>query len=506
MTKTTDPANEQLEQYKKATPRTTVLTTSTGAPISNKTNVLTVGPRGPMLMQDVVYMDEMAHFDRERIPERVVHAKGAGAHGYFEVTHNITKYCRAEIFSSIGKQTPCFVRFSTVGGESGSADTVRDPRGFAIKFYTEEGNWDLVGNNTPIFFIRDPIQFPNFIHTQKRNPQTHLKDANMMWDFWGLRPESTHQVMFLMSDRGTPDGYRFMNGYGSHTFKLVNSDGKAVYCKFHLKPKEVRNLTAAEAGRLAGEDPDYAIRDLYNAIERGDYPQWTFYIQVMTFEQAERWPMNPFDVTKVWPHGEFPLIPVGKLILNKNPKNYFAEVEQSAFCPAHVVPGIEFSPDKMLQGRLFSYTDTHFYRLGTNYNQLPINCPYRARAHNTQRDGTATFDNQGNAPNYFPNSFNGGMECPRAVESRWSAAGDVERHESINDDNFDQPREFWTKVLNNAERERLVENIFHTMKDCLPHIQDRAIENFRKVHSDFGGRLRQMVDAYNAQKGYRPRI
>ncbi|KAK5968441.1 Catalase [Trichostrongylus colubriformis] len=506
MPKSSEPSDKQLENYKRGQPKPKRLTTSNGAPIGNKTNVLTVGPRGPMLMQDVVFMDEMAHFDRERIPERVVHAKGGGAHGIFEVTHDITKYCKADIFSKIGKQTPCFVRFSTVGGESGSADTARDPRGFAVKFYTEEGNWDIVGNNTPIFFIRDPIQFPNFIHTQKRNPQTHLKDMDMMWDFWGLRPESTHQVMFLMSDRGTPDGFRFMNGYGSHTFKLVNAEGDPVYCKFHFKAQKIKNLSAEDAGRLAGEDPDYAIRDLYNAIEKGDYPQWRLCIQVMTFEEAEKWSMNPFDVTKVWPHGEFPLIPVGTMTLNRNPKNYFAEVEQSAFSPAHVVPGIEFSPDKMLQGRLFSYTDTHFHRLGPNYNQLPINCPYRARAHNTQRDGVACYDNQGNAPNYFPNSFNGGVECPRSKESEWSVTGDVARHESIDEDNFEQPRQFWEKVLNDDERDRLVENIFSTMKDCKTFIQDRAIQNFAKVHPDFGNKLREKVDAYNSGKRARPHI
>ena len=281
-----------------------------------------------------------------------------------------------------------FIRFSSVGGERGSADTVRDPRGFAMKFYTEEGNWDLVGNNTPIFFIRDPFLFPNFIHTQKRNPVTHLKDPEMMWDFWTLRPEALHQVMFLFSDRGIPDGFRHMNGYGSHTFKLVNKEGKAVYCKFHAKTSQgIKNLPLEKAQKLASDDPDYALRDLHNAIANGDFPQWDFFIQVMTFDQAAHFPWNPFDLTKVWPHKEHPLIPVGRIVLNRNPQNYFAEVEQAAFAPSRVVPGVEFSPDKMLQGRLFSYPDTQFHRLGPNFMKLPINCPFRTHVRNYQVDG-----------------------------------------------------------------------------------------------------------------------
>jgi len=346
--------------------------------VGDKTNSLTVGSRGPILLQDHVLIDELAHFDRERIPERVVHAKGAGAFGYFEVTHDISKYCKAAVFGQVGKQTPIAVRFSTVGGESGSADTARDPRGFAVKFYTEEGNWDLVGNNTPIFFIRDPILFPSFIHTQKRNPQTHLKDPDAFWDFITLRPESSHQVSFLFSDRGTPQGYRHMNGYGSHTFKMVNAQDDPVYVKFHYKTNQgIKCFDRQQADNMSRDDPDFAIRDLYNAIAEGDFPSYTMFIQVMTFQEAEQFPFNPFDLTKVWSHADFPLIPVGKLVLNKNPKNYFAEVEQLAFSPAHLVPGIEPSPDKMLQGRLFSYSDTHRHRLGANYLQIPVNCPYR---------------------------------------------------------------------------------------------------------------------------------
>ncbi|CAD6194026.1 unnamed protein product [Caenorhabditis auriculariae] len=494
------PSDKQLENYKANNPRPPVLTTSNGAPIYSKTAVLTAGRRGPMLMQDVVYMDEMAHFDRERIPERVVHAKGAGAHGYFEVTHDISKYCKADLFSKVGKQTPLLIRFSTVGGESGSADTARDPRGFAVKFYTEEGNWDLVGNNTPIFFIRDPIHFPNFIHTQKRNPATHLKDPNMIFDFWLHRPEAMHQIMFLFSDRGTPDGYRFMNGYGSHTFKMVNKDGKPVYVKFHFKTQQgIKNLGSERAEQLAGSDPDYSIRDLFNSIEKGEYPVWKLFIQVMTFEQAEKWEFNPFDLTKVWPHGDYPLIEVGKMVLNRNPRNYFAEVEQAAFCPAHVVPGIEFSPDKMLQGRLFSYTDTHFHRLGPNYIQLPVNCPFRSRAHNTQRDGLMAYENHGGTPNYHPNSFNGPREHKGVKDTVFSVSGDVDRFETADDNNYDQPRAFWLKVLDAGHRERLCQNFAAPLSACYDFIQDGMVEHFKKVHPDFGKRIRELLDEHKVK-------
>jgi len=472
------------------------LTTTSGAPVGNKSDVLTVGPRGPMLLQDVVFLDEMAHFDRERIPERVVHAKGAGAYGYFEVTHDITFYSKACIFSQIGKRTPMFIRFSTVGGESGSADTARDPRGFAMKFYTEQGNFDLVGNNTPIFFIRDPYLFPNFIHTQKRNPATHMKDANMFWDFLSLRPESAHQVMFLFSDRGTPDGFRHMNGYGSHTFKFVNDKNEAVYCKFHIKTDQgIKNLPTQQAGDLAGKDPDYSLRDLFNSIEQGDFPSWTFYVQIMTFAEAEFFPFNPFDLTKIWPHQQFPLIPVGKIVLNRNPRNYFAEVEQSAFCPAHLIPGVEPSPDKMLQGRLFSYTDTHFHRLGKNYLQIPVNCPYRARVANYTRDGFATVtDGQGGAPNYHPNSFNGPVEHRPSLEHRFHASGDVARYNSHDDDNFTQPGSFWRKVLDESARQRLVENIAGHLKDAKDFIRERTVKMFAQVDPEFGKRLQKQLD------------
>lgn len=486
-----DPAANQLPDYKKQTRDMERLTLADGSPVGDKLASLTAGPRGPLLLTDVALVEELAHFDRERIPERVVHAKGAGAFGYLEVTHDISKYCMAKLFNQIGKKTPLAIRFSTVGGESGSADTARDPRGFAVKFYTEDGNWDLVGNNTPIFFVRDPILFPSFIHTQKRNPATHLKDPNMVWDFFTLRPESTHQAMFLFSDRGTPDGYRFMNGYGSHTFKLINAKGEAVYCKFHLKSGQgIKNLPVDKAAKISGDDPDYSIRDLYNAINKGDYPKWNFFIQVMTFEQAEKHRFNPFDITKVWSHKEFPLIPVGRVVLDRNPTNYFAEVEQLAFAPSHLVPGIQPSPDKMLQGRIFSYADTHRHRLGPNYQMIPVNCPYRSAVRNYQRDGPMNVTaNQGGAPNYYPNSFSGPEQTPAVEPPAYKIAGDVARYNTGDDDNFTQPGIFWREVLNNEERERLVSNIAGHLKDAADFIQERAVKNFCQVDADFGRRV-----------------
>lgn len=490
-----DKATNQLKDFKAKHKAGTTLTTGAGAPISDKLNSLTAGPRGPLLLQDHVFIDEIAHFDRERIPERVVHAKGAGAFGYFEVTHDISKYCKAAVFAKIGQKTPIAVRYSTVGGESGSADTARDPRGFAVKFYTEEGNWDLVGNNTPIFFIRDPLLFPSFIHTQKRNPVTHLKDPDMFWDFISLRPETTHQVSFLFSDRGTPDGYRKMNGYGSHTFKLVNKDNEAVYCKFHYKSKQgVSCFTRQAADDMARDDPDYATRDLFNAISDGNYPKYQLSIQVMTFEQAETWQFNPFDLTKVWPHTEFPLFPVGDLVFNRNPTNYFAEVEQIAFSPAHLVPGIEPSPDKMLQGRLFSYNDTHRHRLGANFHQLPVNCPFKTRATNYQRDGPMAVDaGNGELPNYFPNSFSGPEPDRKWNDHMFKVTGEVARWNSEDEDNFTQVGIFWNKVLTEKERGRLVDNIASHLCNAQQFIQERAIANFEAADPEYGRRIRELI-------------
>jgi len=385
------------------------LTGSFGTPVDDDQNTMTAGEHGPALLQDVHLVEKLAHFDRERIPERVVHAKGAGAHGYFEVTHDVTKYTRAAFLSEVGKRTEVFARFSTVGGEKGSADSERDPRGFAVKFYTEEGNYDFVGNNTPVFFIRDPLKFPDFIHTQKRHPAKNTKDPDMFWDFLSLTPESAHQVTILFSDRGTPRSYRHINGYSGHTFMWYNAGGEYYWVKIHFKTDQgIQNLTRQEATRLAGEDPDYATRDLYQAIERGEYPSWSVYAQIMTPEQVRRYRFDSFDITKVWRHADAPLNPVGRMVLDRNPVNYFAEVEQSAFSPGNLVPGIGPSPDKMLQGRLFSYHDTHRHRLGPNYHLLPINAPRAAPMTSYQRDGAMRVDDGGGAgPNYYPNTFGG---------------------------------------------------------------------------------------------------
>jgi len=500
MSEKRNPAADQLTDYannvKPFVGGQRFATDSNGTPIDNLTNTQTAGPRGPVVLQDFNLLDHTSAFDRERIPERVVHAKGAGAFGYLEVTHDITEYTKAKLFEKIGKRTPVAFRGSTVGGESGSADTARDPRGFAVKFYTEEGNWDLVGNNTPIFFIRDPVFFPSFIHTQKRNPQTHLKDPDMFWDFISLRPETTHQVSFLFSDRGTPDGYRHMNGYGSHTFKLVNKQGVGNWVKFHFKTdQKIKNLSTEKAGELSGSDPDYSIRDLYNSIATGNFPSWSLYIQVMTMQQAEKFTaFNPFDLTKTWPQKEFPLIPVGKMVLDTNPKNYFAEVEQLAFAPSHMVPGVEPSPDKMLQGRLFSYADTHRHRLGVNYKQIPVNCPYNSRVQNYQRDGPARVDgNQLGAPNYFPNSFGGAQPDPSVAWGKQVVSGEVDRYPTDDDDNFSQAGIFYNKVLDTAARDRLTSNIAGHMCAASPFIQKRAIANFAKADPHFGKSIEEKI-------------
>ena len=474
------------------------LTTASGSPYTDNQDSMTAGPRGPILLQDFVLHEKMAHFNRERIPERAVHAKGSGAYGTFTVTNDLSRYTRAKIFNKIGKQTKIFLRFSTVGGEKGSADAERDPRGFALKFYTEDGNWDLVGNNTPVFFVKDPKKFGDFIHTQKRDPFTNCKSPTMMWDFWSLNPESLHQVMILMSDRGTPFSYRHMHGFGSHTFSLVNERNESVFVKFHFKTAQgIRNFDNTSAAEMKGQDADWAQRDLLESILKGDFPRWDLKIQVMTPAEAKTFRWNPFDITKVWPQAEFPLIDVGTLELNENPDNYFANVEQAAFAPAHIVDGIGYSPDKMLQGRLLSYPDAHRYRLGANYEQIPVNrCPYMVA--NYQRDGQMRVDgNGGNAPNYFPNSFDNIVideaykEPAEQLES--SIAAWYDRNAPGENDHYTQPGTLFNRVMTEAEKQATVDNIVGAMsgisgpkRDLIIH---RQLCHFFRASIDLGSRV-----------------
>jgi catalase len=466
------------------------MTSDAGRPVGDNQNSMTVGPRGPIVGDDFLLFEKMAHFNRERIPERVVHAKGSGAYGTFTVTSTeITQYSSAKLFEKVGKQTPMLIRFSTVGGEKGSADTERDPRGFAVKFYTEEGNWDMVGNNTPVFFVRDPLKFGDFIHTQKRNPQTNLKDATMMWDFWSLSPESLHQVTILMSDRGTPVGYRYMNGYSSHTFSLYNDQGELFYCKWHFKTKQgIKNFTAQQANEMRGIDPDFSQRDLFDAIEKGDFPAWDVKVQVMSEKDSQTYHINPFDLTKVWPHADYPLIEVGTMELNRNPENYFAEIEQAAFEPRNVVPGMGFSPDKMLQARLISYPDAHRYRIGGKYQSLPVNmpkCPFATY----NRDGLmALGDNGGSSPNYEPNSFGGPKQNPRYTErpidlhnatvARWD-------HREHDGDYYTQAGNLF-RMLDAGAKKRLCENIASTLSTVPERIRTLQISHFAKCDPDYG--------------------
>jgi len=468
------------------------LTTNFGRVVDDDQNSVTAGDRGPVLIQDVHLIEKLAHFNRERIPERIVHAKGAGAGGYFEVTNDVTKYTKAKFLSKVGKRTEVFVRFSTVGGEKGSADAERDPRGFAVKFYTEDGNYDLVGNNTPVFFIRDPLKFPDFIHTQKRNPATNLKDANMFWDFLSLTPESIHQVTILFSDRGTPKSYRYMNGYGSHTFKWYNEKGEYFWVKYHFKTDQgIRNLAREEAEHTKGTDPDHATGDLYNAIKRGDFPSWTLQVQIMKPEEAEDYRFDLFDVTKVWPHGDYPTIEVGRMVLNRNPENYFAEVEQAAFSPANFVPGIAASPDKMLQGRLFAYHDAHRYRLGPNYHLLPVNRPKGVEVQNYQRDGIMRFDDNGDGrPNYYPNSFGGSEPDIQAAEPVFKVSGKAARQPYTHpNDDFVQAGNLYRKVMTNEDRDHLIGNIVSHLCNARKDIQIRQTKIYYKADPDYGRRV-----------------
>jgi catalase len=468
------------------------LTTGFGTPVDDDQNTMTAGVPGPALLQDVHLIEKLSHFDRERIPERVVHAKGAGAYGYFEVTHDLTRYTRAGFLSDVGKHTEVFARFSTVGGEKGSADAERDPRGFAVKFYTEEGVYDFVGNNTPVFFIRDPLKFPDFIHTQKRHPATNLKDPDMFWDFLSLTPESIHQVTILFSDRGTPRSYRHMNGYSGHTFKWYNDKGDYFWVKIHFKTEQaIQNLTREEAVRLAREDPDHATRDLYRAIERGEYPGWKVYVQIMTLEQVEKYRFDSFDITKVWPHGDAPLQPVGRMVLDRNPENYFAEVEQAAFSPGNLVPGIAPSPDKMLQGRLFSYHDTHRHRLGPNYHLLPVNSSKASPVNSYQRDGFMRFDsNGGGSPNYYPNSFGGPAPEPTVAEPAFEVSGKAARQPYTHpNDDFVQAGDLYRKVMTDEDRSHLIGNIVAHLGNAQKRIQLRQTALFYKADPEYGRRV-----------------
>jgi catalase len=457
-----------------------------------------VGTDGPLLLQDHYLIQKMAQFNRERVPERVVHAKGGGAFGVFEATEDVSQYTKADIFTK-GKRTDMLIRFSTVAGELGFPDTVRDPRGFALKFYTEQGNYDLVGNNTPVFFIRDPQKFSDFIHSQKRRADTHLHDNNMQWDFWTLSPESAHQVSFLMSDRGTPYTWRNMNGYGSHTFMWYNAAAEKFWVKYHFKTEQgIRNFTLEEAAGMSAQDRDFHLRDLHAAIKNGDHPSWRLEMQIMPFAAAAGYRFNPFDLTKVWPHSDYPPITVGRFTLNRNPDNYFAQIEQASFEPANFVPGIAASPDKMLQGRLFSYPDTHRYRIGPNYLQLPVNRP-KSPVHSYNKDGAMRYENPAD-PVYAPNSAGGPAADPELWKgSEYEVAGEIVRSAytlHAEDDDFGQPRALWEKVLDETGRDHLVGNIAgHAgAPEVTAETRTRVSEYWRKVHPDLGARVAKALN------------
>jgi catalase len=463
------------------------LTTNAGAPVSDNQNVMTAGPRGPMLLQDVWFLEKLAHFDREVIPERRMHAKGSGAYGDFTVTHDITRYTKAKIFSSVGKKTNLVVRFSTVAGERGAADAERDIRGFAMKFYTEEGNWDLVGNNTPVFFLRDPLKFPDLNHAVKRDPRTNMRSARNNWDFWTSLPEALHQITITMSDRGIPYTYRHMHGFGSHTFSLINAENERFWVKFHLRTQQgIRNLSDAEAEALIGKDRESHQRDLYSSIEKGDFPRWKMFIQVMPEKDAARSPYHPFDLTKVWFHKDYPLIEVGVMELNRNPENFFAEVEQLAFNPGNIVPGIGFSPDKMLQGRLFSYGDAQRYRLGVNHHLIPVNasrCPFNSY----HRDGAMRVDgNYGSTLGYEPNSYGEWRQQPEFTEPPLELEGAADHWDHRTDDDYySQPRKLF-RLMSARQQKILFDNTARAMGDAPKEIKIRHISNCLKADPAYG--------------------
>ena len=476
------------------------LTTAFGAPVPDNQNSLTAGPRGPMLLQDVWFLEKLAHFDREVIPERRMHAKGSGAFGTFTVTHDITRFTRAKVFSEIGKQTPLFSRMSTVAGERGAADAERDIRGFALKFYTEEGNWDLVGNNTPVFFFRDPLKFPDLNKAVKRDPRTNLRSATYNWDFWTLLPEALHQVTIVMSDRGIPASYRHMHGFGSHTYSFINAQNERFWVKFHWRTQQgIKNLTDAEAEAAIGKCRETHQRDLYEAIERGDFPKWTLYVQVMPELDAEKVPYHPFDLTKVWPHKDYPLIEVGEIEFNRNPENYFQDVEQAAFNPANVVPGISLSPDRMLQGRLFSYGDAQRYRLGVNHNQIPVNAP-RCPFASMHRDGAMRVDgNAGSTLHYEPNSFGQWQQQPDFREPPLKIDGAADRwdYREDDDDYFSQPRALF-RLMSAEEQQRLFENTARGMGDAPDFIKQRHIDHCKQCDPAYGAGVAKALAALKA--------
>ncbi|MDF3289939.1 MULTISPECIES: catalase [Streptomyces] len=473
------------------------LTTESGAPVADNQNSATAGVGGPLLLQDQHLLEKLARFNRERIPERVVHARGSGAHGHFEVTDDVTGFTRAAFLSEVGKRTDIFIRFSTVAGNLGAADAVRDPRGFAVKFYTEEGNYDLVGNNTPVFFIKDPVKFPDFIHSQKRDPFTGIQEPDNVWDFWAHAPEATHQVTWLFGDRGIPASYRHMNGYGSHTYQWVNEAGAAFWVKYHFKTNQgIRCLSGEQAAELAGKDPDSHQRDLVQAIERGVKPSWTLYVQIMPVAEAADYRFNPFDLTKVWPHADYPLHRVGRLVLDRNPDNVFAEVEQSAFSPNNFVPGIGPSPDKMLQGRLFAYADAHRYRLGVNHTQLPVNAP-RNPALNYGRDGFMATNPQGRrAKNYEPNSYDGPVQTDQPLAAALAVSGHTGTHpapEHTKDDHFFQAGELY-RLMSPEERSRLVANIAGSLSQVSrDDVIEANLAHFHAADPEYGKRVEAAV-------------
>ena len=480
------------------------LTTANGAPVADNQNSLTAGPRGPMLLQDLWFLEKLAHFDREVIPERRMHAKGSGAFGTFTVTHDISRYSKASIFSEVGKQTEMFARFSTVAGERGAADAERDIRGFALRFYTEEGNWDVVGNNTPVFFFRDPLKFPDLNRAVKRDPRTNMRSAENNWDFWTNLPEALHQVTIVMSDRGIPDGYRHMHGFGSHTFSFVNEAGERFWAKFHFRTQQgIKNLTDEEAAKVVAEDRESSQRDLFEAIEQGNNPKWTFYVQIMPEADAADYRFHPFDLTKVWSKKDYPLIEVGEFELNRNPENYHADVEQAAFTPANIVPGIGISPDRMLQGRLFSYGDAARYRLGVNHHQIPVNYPRGAALVNTyHRDGAMRVDgNQGRVPGIEPNSYGRWQEQPQFAEPAQAVGATADRFDYREDDDnyFEQPGNLF-RQMTPEQQQVLFENTARAIDGASEATVERHIGNCTRADAAYGEGVRKAIAALQGGK------